>query len=267
MSFLNIPQIDRSLLNGQGYLDSKVSALVAPKTTRGVAGWVFDIPQSESLSLSADITDHYTESGSFLNDHRVIQPARITLSGIVGELVFDRTFIDDVFAGLQNKLEIIDDFAGGYTSGQFQSINRILNLGRGSFARLNQQIEQTKNLINAFRGDGQYKTLQQRAFMELESLFRSQEILTCETPWKYYDNMVIESLDFSQGADSEDFSDVTITLKEMRFARVQVIDFDETLFANRNQVQSQEKTETGKVQGKQKGNGILLSAIKAIGAK
>ena len=80
-------RIARRIGNAQDYVDSKAKALVAPKSSRGIGGWEFDIPESEQINLSAEITDNVVESGSFISDHVINKPIRLVLSGYKGELV------------------------------------------------------------------------------------------------------------------------------------------------------------------------------------
>ena len=88
MSFTNIVQKANSgISNATGFLDNKANTLLKPKSAKGISGFLFDVPDTESLTLSADITDHYTENNSYVNDHIVRKPTTVNLSGFIGELV------------------------------------------------------------------------------------------------------------------------------------------------------------------------------------
>jgi len=64
------------------------AALVTPENLPlGVAGFLFDIEGEEIFELRSDITDHYVEDNTTIQDQWGRLPERITLNGYVGELV------------------------------------------------------------------------------------------------------------------------------------------------------------------------------------
>ena len=95
--------------NTRELIDNAASSLLSPKAAEGIKGWVFDIPIRESLDLSADITDHFVESGSFISDHIVIKPVRIALTGLIGELVFEGGGVAGVVSELNGVINIGDN--------------------------------------------------------------------------------------------------------------------------------------------------------------
>jgi hypothetical protein len=107
MSFSTIAQSAKTgVNNAQGFLDGSNSAVLRPKSAEGIGGFVFDIPDNESVQLQSDITDHYTESNSFLNDHIVRKPIILTLSGFVGELVYrSPAGVEGAVQEVNNRLE------------------------------------------------------------------------------------------------------------------------------------------------------------------
>lgn len=52
----------------------------------GIAGFLFDIPGDEWIELESEITDHYTEANTAVQDNIALRPERVTLRGIVAEL-------------------------------------------------------------------------------------------------------------------------------------------------------------------------------------
>ena len=64
------------------------AALVTPENLPlGVAGFLFDIEGEDVFELRSDITDHYIEDNTTVQDQWGRLPERITLNGYVGELV------------------------------------------------------------------------------------------------------------------------------------------------------------------------------------
>lgn len=257
-------RINKKLSNSREYLDNKSTALVSPKSSKGVSGWKFDITQNETVRLSADITDHYTESNTFINEHIVRKPITITLSGLKGELVYRRP--DGIPGGvqeLQNRLEIVDAYLGDYTPGMLQSIQRGISRAQSAVALLNQGLNKTQNMLAALSGEGPEETLQEKAYKELKALYRSNQLVTVQTPWEFFDSMIIQELSFSQGGETTGKTEIQITLKEMRFADIEINSFDEDIFPVREQIQAFEEEDTGIVRGER--NSFLFDTASAAG--
>lgn len=77
---------DLDLIASLSTLNKK--AIVRPDNPpAGVAGFLFDIVGDETVMLTSEITDHYVEDNTAIQDHVALAPEQITLKGTVGELV------------------------------------------------------------------------------------------------------------------------------------------------------------------------------------
>lgn len=265
MSFNKIITTNSQITNVESFLNNKTMALVSPKTSPGICGFVFDISEKEQIDLVADITDNYTEDNSFINDHRVKKPIKVTLSGFIGELVIKQEFFNLVLESLQSALTTVDAYLGSFTDGVTQTIQTIFSTTVSAISRTTQTIDRVKNIVSGFNGEGQYENLQQRAYSNLEALYNSETVLTVQTPWRYFDSMMIENIQFVQGEESEYISDISVTLKEIRFAQIGITNYENNLNANRNELQSKSKVNTGKIQGSR--NSFLFDGASAAGGK
>lgn len=62
-------------------------AIVRPQNPPpGIAGFLFDIPEEDQISLSADVTDHYLEDNTSVVDQIALKPEEVTVRGLVAEL-------------------------------------------------------------------------------------------------------------------------------------------------------------------------------------
>ena len=143
----------------KGYLDLKNSALVSPKSAKGIQGFIFDIPDNERIDLESDITDHFTESNSFINDHVVNKPMIIRLSGFIGELVYKRPDgIPGTVQEIGNRLSTVNAYLGDLTPQGVQIAQQIVQKSQSSISAINQTIGKVKNVVGLFNGQGQEKT-------------------------------------------------------------------------------------------------------------
>lgn len=255
-----IQDISKNLLDSKAFMDAVVNVAVAPQNAEGISGWLFDIPTSQAINLSADITDHYTENNSYINDHVVIKPFKITLSGYIGELVYRKPQgIDAIINVIVNSLSQLSAFGGEYTDGLSQAISNLIeqNLSRSA---LNQRINQGENIILAFLGEDIQTKKQRRAYQKLKSLFETRQLVTVQTPWEYFENMMIENLSFVQNEDSISYSDISVTLKQLRFSDTKFTQFDENLFPPREVEQSEDTINAGINKGSPAGMQSFLHA-------
>jgi hypothetical protein len=243
-----------------------VDIVLEPKYSPGISGFVFDVPTNENISYTADITDHYTENNSHINDHITIKPIKISLSGLIGELVYRQPEgVAAVVKDLQSRLSIVQGYAGQFTPPGFQEVQQGINIVDSAVSTVNQSIERIKNTIAWIQSvRGKRDTLQQQAAEQLKSLMYTKELITVQTPWGYFDNMVIDSVSITQNEDSKLYSDITVTVKEIRFAEVEFTTFDENLFPQREEMQKQEEADQGQIKGER--NSFIFDVADAAGA-
>lgn len=263
MSFSTIAQKTNSgITNSRNFLDDKANVLLKPKAAEGISGFIFDVPDAESINLSSEITDHYTEDNSFLNDHIVRKPIKINLSGFVGELVFRApSGVEGAVQELNNRLESVEAYAGDLTPGAVQKAQQAVQKAQATVSAINQTLDKVQNVVGFFDGEGQEETLQQKAFNNLYALWRSAEFLTVQTPWRYFDNMVIQDITVQQDGESEAITDIQVTLKEIRVAQTKTVNYDENIFPVREQLQAGEEEDQGIIRGQERDTSFLFSAF------
>lgn len=220
----------------QNVLNGSVQAVVRPNKTNDpstvdptATGFIFDIPTGEKEELESDTTDHYTESGSFLNDHIVNKPIRITLNGLVGELVYR---LPAGWLGtlrqVSGRLAGLAALEGNYTPGFVQKVQGILGNAQAAANLLNQYLQTAQSIAgiaSSFYGPHKI-TSQKNAYNVLYGLWIKKTIFTISTPWADHPAMVIENMGFTQDQDSNDYSTIIIKFKEFRFAATKFTKFN-----------------------------------------
>lgn len=250
MSISNIIQDARSgISDAKGYLDEKVALVTPVGKAPGISGFVFDIERSVELSMTADVTDHYTESNSFFNDHKVIQPIRIRTSGFVGELVLLKTATERIIREVSGRLDKVDAFTGELTDGAFQVAQEAIDQLGTAVSEINRRLDKTQDMVNFFSGESISGSRQKDAYSKVKALFGSETIVSVQTPWEFFPSMIIDGIQIVQGEDSDTVSEFSISLKEFRVADIKTTDYDKDQFPPRNEIQSALPQDTGAVRG------------------
>lgn len=196
-------------------------AFIKPKKdiAPGINGFVFDITETDDLTLAANITDHYIEDNTTIQDHIAIAPVTYTLTGLVGELFIEKTKAEEFATAVLDRLQPLGVISPGLSA----SAQKALIAAEQVKQAADQAVETFNSLKAAIEGtQAQAQSRQQAAFDILEKMFSGRTLSTVVTPWKNLDNMAIESINFNQDATSRDFSRVTITMKQLRFVSTEI---------------------------------------------
>jgi hypothetical protein len=221
---------------------SKAQAIIRPNNPPlGVAGYVFDVLAEESMECASDITDHYVEDNTTIQDQIALKPERFTVKGLVAELVLSTT-LQQTQSDQVNPLGIFPPLLPVFT---LASTETQLRQAADTTAQNNSVIN-TQSLYGFFdRSAGALaQSRQAKAFSYFYQLWRGRELFSVETPWGVLNNMAIESLSPSQSADSASKTDFTLTFKKIRFA--QAVSVNIGVLAGRAAQQNAAMTEQAK---------------------
>lgn len=226
--------------------------IVQPANLFGLGGFVFDVEGEATVRLQSDITDHYTESNSAIQDHIAIRPKTVTLKNYVGELVFrlDNSTDTPLQKAVQ-KLTVLNSYLPALSKATAQA-KKIFESGLSKTTLNNLtsiSINDVADLWGVVKNLTPPTTRQAQAYMFFKALQEQKILVSLQTPFEFMTNMAIESVIPYQGESTKDMSDFTITLKEMRFAQTKTTTFDEKNYQSRTRTQSAPVTSGGKVNG------------------
>ena len=216
------------------------SAVVSVLGSTGIAGFKFHIPQTEMVKMESEVTDHYVDDNSVVQDHIIHKPVTITLTGLQGEYFYSVNEIEDTIALIKPTLVLVSQFVPKLSAATMQAKmkykNNIDNIRNTEFVTPQEtEFFGTKNtakyiglkdkigaaslsgvdLFQLFQNLIKLKSAQTRAFLFLEALWKSSAEFSVETTWKRYDNMVITSLQPVRD-NNADITDFTVTFKQIR---------------------------------------------------
>ncbi len=191
-----------------------------------INGLAFDYAGEVKAELSADVTEHYMEDNSFVQDHVALRPKRVTMKGIIGELVAGPQLsgVPGFLQSLQSGLTTLPAYLGGYAPEQATKLAKTVTQVQKISSQLTAVYSTGKNILSLFKNSAPSPTRQGQIYAALEAYFEQRVPFTIVTPFRVYNNMVIEALIAVQPEDTKFLSEFTITLKEIRKASVTVVD-------------------------------------------
>lgn len=245
------------VVKGRGYLDTLANKyLLKPANAKGLAGFIFDYEGDTEVVVQAEITDHYSEQNTFVNDQAAQKPQRVTLRGFVGEIVANPNVgVLGAIATLQGKLTTLDAITGKYTPAVVQKIQAGLQSVNNTVNKIDNAISRAQNLVGLFVGSAPAPTKQEKAYQQLYALWSNNAVFTLVTPFNYFRSVMIEHMTFVQDETTRQWSEVSVTVKEVRFTGtvVQGPGMSPQLAAQtqmgRSVFQNQAQTNKGKTQG------------------
>lgn len=121
------------------------TAIVNILSTTGIAGFKFHVPETEQIQFENEITDHYIETGSAIQDHIAQRPIIITLTGLVGDYFYSVNKIEDMLALVTPTVSLVKEFVP-----EFSKITKQVKNAKYSYeASLNTSvINEIKSNIN-----------------------------------------------------------------------------------------------------------------------
>lgn len=251
------------------YLDEKSQAILIVAGGRGINGWVFDIPTGESLTSKVNISKHYMENGSVINDHAVNEPDEITLTGLVGELVYRKPQgIEGALTEAASRLSTVNAYLGPLTQGATQKAAQIATQAAYVANQAKAIAKRAGNVVDFFRGEDATLTLQQKAYFELMALQKTHQLVWVLTPWNIHYNMLISQVAARQDETTNDYTDFSVTVQEARFTGVETTTFDEGNYKSAIAAQTPPKNDLGKVAVEEgpKDNTIAITLAREAGA-
>jgi len=233
--------------------------VVSPIVNLGIAGFAFDIFEEHKSEQQAEITDHFAEDNSTIQDHIAIKPNKITLRGFVGELVEEAGNAKSEVVELVEKLAIINSYVPVVT-GAASQLNSLLNISKKTKEdALAQTVGTGVDIFKAFKELNPPDTKQAKAFNFFKAMFEAKQLVSVDTPFGFMSDMAIENIISIQG-DNTYITDFSITLKEYRTASTKLVDFDSKKRQGRASNQGADLKDQGVAKGKE-----LSSAAYDIG--
>jgi len=180
----------------------------------GVSGFIFDLIGTEEFSLDSDITDHYTENNSAIQDHIALRPEKFMLSGYVGELSNN---FSNFFLNILTEAQSFGTVLGLAPKFSIQA-TQVYNSIAAVTSSVAAVVNQAQNIYSLFSGVSTTANKQQNAFQYFYNLWLSRQLCEVETPWGILQNMAIENVRVKQDEQTRIISDFTVTFKAIRFA-------------------------------------------------
>lgn len=195
---------------------------IGPVQTELPKTLLFDYEGEQSISLNADITDHYIEDNTAIQDQIAIKPVIITTQGFIGELNDIVPESLEPLKKIAQRLLPLTAYSPELTETGLIAYTQAVYLYSVAANTIDNAVSSFNSILNG--DDIQVQNKQQIMYGQFEAYFKQRTLFTVQTPWAIFTDMAIQSLRAVQSAETRVITDFEVTFKQIRFARTFSID-------------------------------------------
>lgn len=208
--------------------NASINGVLQPYTQPAL---LFHYEGEQTSSIESDITDHYVENNTPIQDHIALRPVTITTQGFVGDL--NDLAPTPQFAAAQiaaEKLTIISAYTpalsatalNAYNQAVFayNTANQLVDSAVAAWSSINGQDQGTTVIEGNSVFTQPNQTPQQKYYQQLYGYWNSRTLFTVQTPWAIFTDMAIVAIRAIQAADNNTITDFECTFKQIRYASV-----------------------------------------------
>lgn len=197
---------------------------------------LFHYEGEQNVQVQSDITDHWIEDNTSIQDQVALRPIEINTEGFIGELNDIPPKALQLIQTLANKLTVVSAYTPAlsetallaYTQAflLYQTANVVANSAVSSWNALagndGENVIGANGLGTSFNAQtGQVtnnQNKQQVMFQQFFGYWNSRTLFTVQTPWAVFQNMAIKSVQAVQDAETRVISTFKVSFKQIRFA-------------------------------------------------
>lgn len=177
---------------------------------------LFNYEGEQSLVLASDITDHFTEDNTALQDQIALKPIVINTHGFIGEL---NNVPPIGLAQLQiaaNTLTTVGSFIPGLSSTAQLAYDMAFSAYQLAASAANSGVAAVSSIAG-----GASQNQQQTYFQLFYGYWQTRTLFTVQTPWAIFQNMAILNCRPVQDSETRMITDFEVSFKQIQVASSQ----------------------------------------------
>lgn len=219
----------------------------------------FDVINEHSINIENNITDNYLENNTAIQDAIAHAPITITLSGLIGELVYipstnNERFLNRVYNFINKDKQ--GDYLNNYVVtdklsaiGQlFPPVDNLTQLAKNAVVYVEDTIGRYKKIYDNITRNIKEKTRLQQVYKDLKDIRDLNIELIVVTPFGSFAGMYIQNINFSQSNENH-IANISVTLKELNFTEILVTEANQDVLARYNLAAQAQIENNGKADG------------------
>lgn len=216
-----------------------------PSTDAELPSFLFDIEGDQEISSVSEITDHWVENNTAIQDHWALRPLSYTVSGFIGELTTTVPGALKVIREIADRLETVGAYLPQVSVTAeiaYATAFQLYQVGANAAKSAVNAWGTINNSLSGANGDtlisgggiseGKNQNAQQIAFQKLYGYQAERRLFRVQTPWAVLTDMAIESIKAVQDKNTREMTGFTVTFKMIRTAYTETRSPGESLSLN-----------------------------------
>lgn len=217
----------------------------------------FDVITEHSITVSNNITDNYLENNTAIQDTIAHSPITITLNGMVSELVYvpstnNPRFLSRAYDFINNKNGQVRDYVVtnklSIIGQLYPPVDNLTQLAKNAVVYVEDTIDRYRKIFKNLTKNMNDRTRLEDVFSKLMVLREGNKEMIVTTPFKTYQNMYIQNIQFTQGNENH-VGSISLTLKQLNFTDIKYTEADKDVLAKYNSYAQAETENNGKADG------------------
>lgn len=195
---------------------------------------LFHYEAENSVSLQSDITDHYVEDNTAIQDQIALMPEIVSTEGFIGELNDVVPKALKTFKSVADKLTALTAYTPQLTSAAqlayaeaffiYQTQKAVRDAAVSAWSTISganggQAVIGPAGLVPASGTQNKQQTM----FQQFYGYWRNRTLFTVQTPWAVFQNMAIKEVLPVQSAETRQITSFKVTFKMIRTASTQTL--------------------------------------------
>lgn len=202
-----------------------------PKTDQTISPpkFLFNYYGEQVVSIESDITDHYVEDNTALQDQIALRPEMIVGQGYIGELTDIAPQLLEPLKTIADKLTVIGSYVPVLTvTAQIAYNNALLayqvaqlaaQSAVAAWSTIKGSTDGSTTIGNATFAPQNIQTKQQMAFQMFFGYWKERRLFTVQTPWAVFQNCAIKNVRAVQDAETRVITAFEVVFKPINFAK------------------------------------------------
>lgn len=159
----------------------------------GIGGFTFFARVNDQTEYTTDSPTSVVEDGSYIGDHLINAPIKLTISGDVAD-IFLPSFVPSQSESRLPTVGRTTSFFPGRTASQLQWISKIIDTAADRRREINEQMSGGANIKQLTGNSSGGKSYREQFIDFIESIHYGKQLVEISMPFRKHDNMAINSV-------------------------------------------------------------------------